>query len=76
MPPIFPLLLKAAAVAVGMYLGVNVVLLSGLDPILEILLGGATGGFVAAVTAVCLDVGGIREGLLARSRASKRNEKA
>ena len=71
MPPVLPLMLNAATVAACMYGGVNFVLSFGLGPLLEIVLGGIGGGLLSILAAVCLDIGGLREGLLTRLRARK-----
>lgn len=71
MPPVLPLLIKAATVAASMYAGVVVILLLEIPAIFELLLGCAAGGLLAIATSILLDIGGLQKGLLARIRARK-----
>lgn len=73
MPPVLPLIIKATIVAGCMYGGVAVVLSAGLAPTLEIVVGGSSGGLLAILAAICLDIGGLREGVLSRLRTRKKN---
>lgn len=73
MPPFLPILIKALIPASVMYFGIWLVVTEELRTTVALACGGVVGSMLAVLTAVVLDVGGLRESLVAhlRSRRSK-----
>lgn len=71
MPPFLPIVIKALIPASAMYFGIWLVVSEVRGTMTVLSYGGVAGSILAVLTAVVLDIGGMRESLVARLRSRR-----